>query len=72
MHFPAPGRVIDTEVRLKAQRILKAMSTDALRVWEEAMEEVKEDALGEGVVLSTQAFKGSSTPTTKSGSDLGN
>jgi hypothetical protein len=36
------------------------------------MEEVKEDALGEGVVLSTQAFKGSSTPTTKSGSDLGN
>ncbi|MFE7803818.1 hypothetical protein ACFU51_03945 [Streptomyces sp. NPDC057430] len=58
MQFPAPGHVIDTDIRLKAQRVLKAMSTDALSVWEEAMEEVKEDALGEGVVLSTQVFKG--------------
>ncbi|MCG7523295.1 hypothetical protein MHW47_02355 [Streptomyces sp. OfavH-34-F] len=56
MQFPDPGRVIDTEIRLKAKRVLKAMATDALRVWEEAMEEVKEDALGEGVVLSTQAL----------------
>ncbi|MFF8902711.1 hypothetical protein ACF082_35155 [Streptomyces lydicus] len=62
MQFPAPGRVINTEVRLKAQRVLKAMSTDARRVWEEAMEEVNEDALGEGVVLSTQAFKGKFDP----------
>ncbi|MET8059370.1 hypothetical protein [Streptomyces microflavus] len=62
MQFPAPGRVIDTEIRLKAQRVLKAMSTDARRVWEEAMEEVEEDALGEGAVLSTQAYKGKFDP----------
>ncbi|MCO4695170.1 hypothetical protein LRR80_01218 [Streptomyces sp. RO-S4] len=62
MQFPAPGHVIDTEIRLKAQRVLKAMSADARGVWEEAMEEVKEDALGEGVVLSTQAFKGKFDP----------
>ncbi|WP_234381148.1 hypothetical protein [Streptomyces sp. NRRL F-5122] len=58
MQFPDPGRVIETEIRIKARKILKAMSTDALTVWEEAMEEIKEDALGEGIVLSTQAFKG--------------
>jgi len=57
--FPDPGRVGGVRtIRLKAERVLNAMTPTQRAAWEAAMDEAAKDILNEGTVLSTTEIRG--------------